>query len=154
MAVGPSGRPAGPPSRLVPGAGVAVRDREGRLLLVRRAADGCWGLPGGRLAFGESWADCARREFREETGAAVELTGLLGVYSDPQYQSVPATDAEPIQVIGVLFEGRLAGPLGAVADDVTDVGWFGGDELPSPLWPPDIPVIEDALTASPRPFIR
>lgn len=32
---------------------------------------GTWGLPGGLLAFGETWDACARREVREETGLEV-----------------------------------------------------------------------------------
>ena len=141
-------------SRILPGAGVAVLDDEGRLLLVRRRVDGQWGCPGGRVEFGESWAECARREFREETGADVELTGLLGVYSDPADQVRPVADGGRVQVIGVMFEGRLIGTLGASASDVTDIGWFGAGELPSPLWEPDIPVMRDALSTSPRPFVR
>jgi 8-oxo-dGTP diphosphatase len=140
-------------SRILPGAGVAVLDDEGRLLLARRRIDGRWGCPGGRVEPGESWAECARREFREETGAEVDLTGLLGVYSNPADQA-PAADGERVQVIGVVFEGRIVGSLGESAPDVTDVGWFGAGELPAPLWEPDVPVIRDALSASPRPFIR
>lgn len=141
-------------SRIIPGAGVAVIDDGGRLLLVRRRLDGRWGCPGGRVEFGESWTDCARREFKEETGADIVLTGLLGIYSDPADQVHPVADGGRVQVIGVVFEGRLVGSLGAPADDVTDIAWFGAGDLPSPLWEPDIPVIHDAFSAAPRPFIR
>ena len=60
-------------------AGVAAV-RDDRILLVRRADDGTWCLPGGRVEFGESIVGCATREFLEETGYSVEVAGLLGVY--------------------------------------------------------------------------
>jgi ADP-ribose pyrophosphatase YjhB (NUDIX family) len=48
------------------GAGVALFDDQRRLLLVRRP-DGRWGCPGGSIETGESFAERARREAREET---------------------------------------------------------------------------------------
>jgi 8-oxo-dGTP diphosphatase len=131
---------------LLGGAGVALRDDEGRLLLIRRP-NGRWGCPGGRIEAGESFADCARRETREETGLEVELTGLLGVYSDPRYSA-----DEDTQYLGVIFEGRIVGT--ADSGEMLEMGWFGPGELPEPLWGPDVPVIEDALSDGPRPFVR
>jgi ADP-ribose pyrophosphatase YjhB (NUDIX family) len=58
------------------GVGAFVR-RDGRLLMIRQ--DGRWLLPGGALEPGESHAEGAARETREETGVAVEVTGLAAV---------------------------------------------------------------------------
>ena len=52
------------------GVGVIIV-RDGNVLLGERAGShgaGTWALPGGHLEFGETVADCARREVLEETG--------------------------------------------------------------------------------------
>ncbi|MDI1460333.1 NUDIX domain-containing protein [Catellatospora sp. KI3] len=63
-----------------------ARDEQGRLLLVRSSArsnhPGRWFLPGGGLNHGEDPAAGLAREFLEETGLTVRITGLHGVSSD------------------------------------------------------------------------
>jgi len=56
------------------------------VLLTRRSINPghrLWTFPGGFVDFGESVTDAAVRETLEETGLAVDLTGLLNVYSYP-----------------------------------------------------------------------
>ena len=55
----------------------------GVVLVERRNPPPGWALPGGFVDYGETCEQAAVREAREETGLDVELTGLLGVYSDP-----------------------------------------------------------------------
>lgn len=58
---------------------VAVVEREGRYLIGLRPAGaelaGYWEFPGGKVRAGESPADAAMRECREETGLAVRVIG-------------------------------------------------------------------------------
>jgi 8-oxo-dGTP pyrophosphatase MutT (NUDIX family) len=49
-------------------AGVICRSPHGRILMVRRTDDGTWAFPGGGMKEGEDAAQCAWREFFEETG--------------------------------------------------------------------------------------
>src|SRR5207245_9709869 len=56
----------------------------GIVLVRRRFPPLGWALPGGFVDIGETVAIAARREALEETGLEVEMTELLGVYSDPK----------------------------------------------------------------------
>jgi len=60
-----------------------VRDPRGRVLMVRRAQTvkhyaGCWELPGGKPAPGESYDETTLIKVFEETGLDVKLTGIAG----------------------------------------------------------------------------
>src|SRR3954452_16541429 len=75
--------PAAPAATVVaPSAFAAVRLRT-RLLLVRRCDSGGWELPGGRVDVGETAIDAVVREVREEAGVMVSVTGLVGLFTDP-----------------------------------------------------------------------
>lgn len=52
------------------------------MLLEKRLDCGWWGLPGGRIEPGEAVSAAAIREVAEETGLKVEVTDLIGVYSN------------------------------------------------------------------------
>ena len=61
------------------GCGAAILDSEGRLLLIQRLRQpeaGAWGLPGGKIDFGEPAAETARREIAEELGLEIEILRL------------------------------------------------------------------------------
>ncbi len=60
-------------------AGVLLRDARGAILLVKPAYRPEWMIPGGVVEAGETPAQAAIREVREETGLDVQLTGLLCV---------------------------------------------------------------------------
>jgi 8-oxo-dGTP diphosphatase len=57
------------------------------VVLIRRGSEpfeGQWALPGGFVEVGETVKEAAVREAAEETGLAVEISRLVGVYSDPE----------------------------------------------------------------------
>jgi 8-oxo-dGTP pyrophosphatase MutT (NUDIX family) len=60
---------------------IVLSDRDGRVLMLLRAADddilpGAWELPGGGLDPGESALEAAARELREEVGVALDEADL------------------------------------------------------------------------------
>jgi len=52
--------------------------------VIRRTDNDNWAVPGGGMDLGESITDAAVRETREETGISCEITGLVGIYTNPQ----------------------------------------------------------------------
>lgn len=108
---------------LVPAASAVVVDDSGRILLQRRSDNGMWALPGGGMHIGESLPECAVRETREETGLDVEITGIVGTYTNPRHVFA-YDDGEVRQEFSVCFLARpVAGQL-AVSEESTDVRWF------------------------------
>ncbi len=126
-------------------AGAVVRDRDGRILLMRRASEDTWGIPGGGLEPGESWSQAAVRECWEETGWEVRLDGLLGIYSDPGTQLHRYPGGALRQFVGVVFLATVQTRTGSGDGEATELRWVAPDALPEPLFAPDRPVLEDAL---------
>ena len=87
---------------------VVLQDERGRVLLQRRTDFDVWGLPGGILEPGESLLDCARRELLEETGLTASDLRLVGVYTDPQWDTV-YPNGDQVQQYTVCFQGALGG---------------------------------------------
>jgi 8-oxo-dGTP diphosphatase len=128
-------------------------DVHGRVLLVQRADDGSWCLPGGGVDPGESWADAARRECLEETGWLVRLTGVFGVYSDPDTQMHVYPNGDRVHFVGVVFVAEITEQVARADDEVLEVRFFHRDNLPQPLFAPDRPVLMDFLSQRHTPVI-
>jgi 8-oxo-dGTP pyrophosphatase MutT (NUDIX family) len=73
------------PNSLVVATAAVVTEDAGRILLQRRADSGNWALPGGGMEMSESLTDSVIREVKEETGLEIEVTGLVGTYTDPRH---------------------------------------------------------------------
>jgi 8-oxo-dGTP diphosphatase len=113
-----------PPKTPLATVDVIIEAGGGIVLVKRRNPPLGWALPGGFIDPGESAAHAARREAKEETGMDVELTELLGVYSDPK------RDPRGIFTVGTVFIGRAAGrPVGG--DDAAEARVFPADALPA-----------------------
>jgi ADP-ribose pyrophosphatase YjhB (NUDIX family) len=98
--------PAAPAANsLVPSVTAAVRDDHGRLLLIHKIDNDFWALPGGAMDLGESVAAAAVREVAEETGVKVQITGLVGLYTDPGHV-MAYDDGEVRQEFSVCFHAR------------------------------------------------
>lgn len=92
----------------VPTVSVAVLDDARRLLLVRHAEGNDWTTPGGMVEPYETPADAAVRETWEETGLAVELTHVVGVFGGPQ-QAATYRTGDRIAWVSTMFAARVVG---------------------------------------------
>lgn len=103
-------------------AGAVVESGDGRILMCRRAIEprsGYWTLPAGYMEQGESVAEAARREAREEACADLELIDLLGVYSIPR-----------ISQVQIFYRARLADPSIAAGPESEEVALYEWDDIP------------------------
>src|SRR5215471_13854522 len=96
------------PNSIVPAASALVTDVRGAVLMQLRADNGLWALPGGTMQLGESIATTAVRETKEETGLDIEITGLVGLYTDPRH-IIAYADGEVRQQFNVCFSARVIG---------------------------------------------
>ncbi|MFC6260828.1 NUDIX hydrolase [Levilactobacillus fujinensis] len=112
-------------------AGGILVDHRHRILLQKRSDFNRWGLPGGALEFGESAQEACVREFKEETGLMVAITGLLGISSN-QIQRYPNGDIAQAVVVTFAVE-RLGGHLRPDYDETLALTYFSAAELPPML---------------------
>lgn len=99
----------------------------GKVFLVKRGDDGSWAVPGGKLEEGETPEAAARREVLEECGVdyAAPLTPHALIDG---YVTYIAEEGEQFEA--VLNEENQA------------YGWFSLDELPEPLHPGMVAMLE------------
>jgi len=121
--------PAAPtPEGLLPAAYAAVRNLNGQVLLVRRTDDGYWELPGGRVDVGESASQAAVREVDEETGVAIEVTGVIGVYSDPGHVLAYPQGMVRQQLAVCFHASAVNGDVRPDLSETSEAGWFDPDQ--------------------------
>ncbi|MEV0465732.1 NUDIX domain-containing protein [Nocardia tengchongensis] len=113
---------------LKPGGSALVVDEVGRVLMQRRGDSGNWSLPGGIMELGETLEECVVRETREETGLEIEITGLLGIYTDPGHV-IEYSDGEVRQEFAVVYNGRVVGGEIQVSHESTEVRFLTLREL-------------------------
>jgi ADP-ribose pyrophosphatase YjhB (NUDIX family) len=122
-------------------AGLAVNVaviHDGKILLTQRDDFETWILPSGGVEEGESIAQAAIRETKEETGLDVELTRLVGVY-------LRLSNMSPVHA--VLFTAKpVGGEIKCQEGETIAVEWFVFDEIPSPLSAGHKRRIEDAIS--------
>lgn len=122
--------PEAPPANsVVPSTTAVVTDDQRRIVLIRRRDNDLWALPGGGMDLGESIVDCAVREVKEETGLDVEVTGLIGVYTNPRHV-MAYTDGEVRQQFSLCFTTRLVGGDLLIDSESTDIAWTAPTDIP------------------------
>jgi 8-oxo-dGTP diphosphatase len=110
------------PNSIKPAAAVALFDLKDRILLLRRKDNDKWTMPGGTMDFGESLEQCAFREVREETGFEIEITGLIGIYTDPNVL-IAYSDGEVRQEFTLVYAATIKGGALEIDNESKDAVW-------------------------------
>lgn len=114
--------------------GAAIWNDRGELLLLQRLREperGAWGLPGGKIDFGEAAEAATRREVLEELGVVIHLTGLACISEvidrgDGAHWVSPIYEAVVVDGIATVQEPEKHGGC----------GWFLPKTLPDRLTTP------------------
>jgi 8-oxo-dGTP pyrophosphatase MutT (NUDIX family) len=120
---------APPANSLVPSANVVVVNDVGELLLIHRTDNDNWALPGGAMDLGESLTDTAVRETREETGIDCEVTGLVGIYTDPRHVILYTSNGEARQEFSVVYTARPVGGIPTPSSESREVTWVPAEAV-------------------------
>ncbi|MDP2871500.1 MAG: NUDIX hydrolase [Bacillota bacterium] len=128
---------------VLPGAAVIITDTEDRILLLRRADSGEWGIPGGFIEPGESAEEAARRETREETGLELGELRLSGVYSGERFfHQYP--NGDQVYNVTVLYAATgFAGELRADGAETSEARFFPKTAPPNPIAEPVRPILAE-----------
>ena len=100
-----------PPKHIISAATIVLNDKN-EILLIKGPRRG-WEMPGGQVEEGESLADAAIRETKEESGIDIEITKFCGVF-----QNVSSS------ICNTLFLGKPIGGAFATSTESLEVGYF------------------------------
>jgi ADP-ribose pyrophosphatase YjhB (NUDIX family) len=116
--------PAAPKANsLVPSVNVVVVNEAGDVLMIRRSDNDNWAVPGGAIDLGESMVQAAVRETREETGIECEITGLIGIYTDPKHVILYTSNGEARQEFSILLTGVATSGQPTPSSESSEVRW-------------------------------
>jgi ADP-ribose pyrophosphatase YjhB (NUDIX family) len=147
--------PEAPPANsLVPSVNVAVTNDEGRLLLIRRTDNENWAMTGGAMDPGETIAEAGVRETKEETGIDCEITGVVGIYTNPRHMILYTSNAEVRQECSLVFAARAVGGEPTPSSESSEVRWVDRSDLGGYTMHPSMAQrVQHFLEARDRPYI-
>lgn len=133
---------------------VALIERDGCLLLDRRADAPVWALIAGAVEDDESLTDALRREVAEETGLVVVDCSLFGTFSDPS-RIVQYPDGNTFEFITIAYLVEVRGWDGLrVSSESESLQLFPLAEVSAlDLAATHRPIVERYLCGDPPPFL-
>lgn len=112
----------------------AIIDDAGRILLIRRADNGLWAMPGGALEVGETAAEGVVREALEEAGVYSEAVALVGIFDSRFCGTKSRHHLYQITFLcRPLDQAPVAQP--SHAHEVIETAWFAEMDLPDAIDP-------------------
>ncbi|MFI0241271.1 NUDIX hydrolase [Streptomyces sp. NPDC016845] len=138
---------------IVPSVVAVALNEAGEVLLIHKTDNDLWALPGGGVEIGESVAEAAVRETKEETGFDVEVTGLVGTYTDPGHV-MAYDDGEVRQQFSICFTARIVGGELRTSSESKEVAFVHPDRLKELSIHPSMRMrIEHGLANRAEPYI-
>lgn len=113
---------------IVPSVTAVVPNDRSEILMVHKTDNDLWALPGGGMDLGEYMADTVVREVEEETGLRVEVTGLVGIYTNPHHV-MAYDDGEVRQQCSVCFTTRILDGELATSSETSEVVFVAPQDL-------------------------
>jgi ADP-ribose pyrophosphatase YjhB (NUDIX family) len=139
---------------LVPSVNVVVVNNAGEILMIRRTDNDNWAVPGGAIDLGESVAQAAVRETKEESGIDCEITGIVGIYSDPKHVILYTSNGEVRQEFSILLTARPLGGEPTPSDESKEVHWVSSSDALSLTMDRSMRIrINDFLRGDSRPVV-
>jgi ADP-ribose pyrophosphatase YjhB (NUDIX family) len=114
---------------LVPSVNAVVVNDAGEILMIRRTDNDNWAIPGGAIDLGESVAQAAVRETLEESGIECEITGIVGIYSDPKHVLLYTSNGEVRQEFSIVLTARPLSGQPTPSDESSEVRWVPVSEV-------------------------
>jgi len=114
---------------MVPSVNVIVTDEDGRILMIRRTDNDNWAVPGGAIDLGESMVDAAVRETAEESGITCEVTGLVGIYTDPNHLIRYTSNDEVRQEFSIVLTARPVSGEPTPSSESSEVYWVASEAI-------------------------
>ena len=114
---------------LVPSVNVVVVNDAGDILMIRRTDNDNWAVPGGAIDLGESVGQAAVRETREESGIECEITGIVGIYSDPKHVILYTSNGEARREFSIVLTARPLSGQPTPSSESSEVRWVPASEV-------------------------
>jgi len=138
---------------VVPSVVAVVEDDDGRILMIHKTDNDLWALPGGGHDIGEFIRETVVREVREETGFEVEVTNIVGTYTNPNHV-MAYDDGEVRQQFSIAFSAKLVGGALRASDESREVAWVAPADLDMLEIHPSMRLrIQHYLDRRPSPYI-
>jgi ADP-ribose pyrophosphatase YjhB (NUDIX family) len=113
---------------LRPAVSAFVQDDHGHILMIRRTDNDKYAIPGGQQEIGETLANAAIREVKEETGIDIEITEVVGLYSNPAHV-IAYDDGEIRQEFSICFRALRIGGETRTSSESKEVQWVNESEI-------------------------